>query len=448
MPRAVQRRARRLHRGARSRLRDARRARHRTAPDPARGRFLPLLLRAVPGPLRSLTGYVLRRAPRAWPCARGHAAGHPLHLPDAPRDPARRSARLPALRHGAGAGGTGSRRRPPPRARRRAPPPVLRRTAGARGLRPRDGRASRPARHAMAGAAPVRLAPARAGDAGRSVGRRTLLRARLVLARQSQPQHVDADRARNRRRLRLQRRRGARTGAVPGAAARAERTGAGLLRGGVGHSRPRAGRTGTGAHGTGPHRGCDPRAPRPRTEARPAAARRRRRRGRAARHGPGRGALARQARRERSGGRSRPRRAFLRGREPAERRTGPRGEGGRRRGDGRHPQHVGLLRHARRASGSGHRALAHRRSGREGAAQPRAGPGAGGPGRAPFRAGRGHSGGDRVLRVAGARARAFALLRGGRRSERPHHRLPLRARARHPRCPSWWRPGAAPRGAC
>ena len=58
------------------------------------------------------------------------------------------------------------------------------------------------------------LGAARAGDAGRAVGRLALLRARLGVARQPQPQHVHADRARHRRRLSLQRRRHPRAGPV------------------------------------------------------------------------------------------------------------------------------------------------------------------------------------------------------------------------------------------
>ena len=56
----------------------------------------------------------------------------------------------------------------------------------------------------------VELGAARAGDAGRALGRLAVLRARLAVARQPQPQHVHADRARHGRRVALQRRRDAR----------------------------------------------------------------------------------------------------------------------------------------------------------------------------------------------------------------------------------------------
>ena len=56
------------------------------------------------------------------------------------------------------------------------------------------------------------LDPARARDAGRALGRVAVLRARLGLGRQPQPEHVHADRARRRRGVRLQRGRDARAG--------------------------------------------------------------------------------------------------------------------------------------------------------------------------------------------------------------------------------------------
>ena len=52
------------------------------------------------------------------------------------------------------------------------------------------------------------LDPARARDAGRAVGGLAVLRARLAVRGLAQPQHVHADRARHRRRLGLQPRRG------------------------------------------------------------------------------------------------------------------------------------------------------------------------------------------------------------------------------------------------
>ena len=54
-------------------------------------------------------------------------------------------------------------------------------------------------------AAAARLAPARAGDAGRALGRLAVLRARLGVDRQPAPEHVHADRARDAAALRVQR---------------------------------------------------------------------------------------------------------------------------------------------------------------------------------------------------------------------------------------------------
>ena len=70
-----------------------------------------------------------------------------------------------------------------------------------------------PLQHALPPAA-LNWIAARAGDAGRALGRLAVLRARLGVARQPPPEHVHADRARRRRRVRLQRRRDARARAV------------------------------------------------------------------------------------------------------------------------------------------------------------------------------------------------------------------------------------------
>ena len=68
-------------------------------------------------------------------------------------------------------------------------------------VRPRHGRpAPGPSARAISRRrARAGLARARAGDAGRAVGRLAVLRARLAVAREPQPQHVHADRPRRRR---------------------------------------------------------------------------------------------------------------------------------------------------------------------------------------------------------------------------------------------------------
>ena len=78
--------------------------------------------------------------------------------------------------------------------------------ADAAGVRARDGRPPVRLASLLIPAHAVELDAARAGDAGRAVGRLAVLRARLAsLGADAQPQHVHADRARHRRGLRLQR---------------------------------------------------------------------------------------------------------------------------------------------------------------------------------------------------------------------------------------------------
>ena len=77
-----------------------------------------------------------------------------------------------------------------------------------------------------------RLDRAGAGDAGRAVGGAAVLPPRLGIARQPQPEHVDADLDRRRRRLCLQRRRDAVPGPLSAPVPRPWRRGAGLFRGG------------------------------------------------------------------------------------------------------------------------------------------------------------------------------------------------------------------------
>ena len=66
-----------------------------------------------------------------------------------------------------------------------------------------------------------------------------------------------------------------------------------------------------------------------------------------------------------------------------------------------------------------------------GAAQPRADPAAGRPGRRLVRADGDRGGAHRLRRLGDVRPRAALCLRPGGRGERADHRLPLRARARH-----------------
>ena len=141
---------------------------------------------------------------------------------------------------------------------RRSPLPIL---AG-------DGRRV-PARAAASprwlAARRVELDRARAGDAGRAVGRLAVLRARLGVDRQPPPQHVHADRARRRRRVRLQRRRDARAGLFPALVPHGRR-GRRVLRAGGGDRRARAARPGARAARAQPHERRDPKPARPRAE--------------------------------------------------------------------------------------------------------------------------------------------------------------------------------------
>ena len=111
----------------------------------------------------------------------------------------------------------------------------------------------------------ARLGPARARDAGGPLGRLAVLRARLGLARQPQPQHVHADRPRHRRGVCLQRGGDALPRHLPGLVPRPHRERPGLLRGRRGHHHARAARPGARAAGPEPdlerHQG--PARPRP-----------------------------------------------------------------------------------------------------------------------------------------------------------------------------------------
>ena len=113
-------------------------------------------------------------------------------------------------------------------------------------------------------------------------------------------------------------------------------------------------------------------------------------------------------------------------------RADPGGEGAGRPRHRRHGQRHRRLRHARRARRRRHAARADRPHGRRGAAQPRADPAPGRPGRRRGSCRRSsRSAVVTFARVGPLRARAAAGPRPGERGRRADHRLPVRARPRH-----------------
>ena len=270
------------------------------------------------------------------------ALGRRVRLPDAPGGARDRAGHVPDLRHGARA----ARRR----ARRSEANPELRRHDAALLGRGRAHRAgvrcwrwptmlpgSRCSALVPGARAWLQLAPR---HAGRAVGRLAVLRARRgARSVTPPPQHVHADRPRHRRRVRLQRRRDARSrssfpasfrdhgGASPVYFEAAAVITTLVLLGQVLELRAR-GRTGE----------RHPRAARPRAEDRAPPARRRQRGGRAARRGRGRRPAARAARREGAGRRRRARGRERGRRVDAHRRADPGREGRRRPRDRRHRQ--------------------------------------------------------------------------------------------------------------
>ncbi len=145
------------------------------------------------------------------------------------------------------------------------------------------------------------LAPARARDAGRALGRLADLRALLGVVPSSRSPNmwtligIGVGAA-----YLLQRRRDARARHLPGRLSRARRRGRRLLRGRRGDRRPGPARPGAGDPRARAHQRRDQGAARPRAEDRAPGARRRRRRGGAARGGRGRRPAARAAGRARS----------------------------------------------------------------------------------------------------------------------------------------------------
>ncbi len=166
-----------------------------------------------------------------------------MDLSDASRDRARPSGFLPDLRHGAGADDAGGRRCSEPGICRHETALLDRPGAGAAGRRTRNGCASDRV-VACRRAADQQPCADGAGDAGGAVGGLALLRARLAIAGQPQPQHVHADRDGNRRRLGLQHGRDAGAGYCSRRLPKRAWRGRGLFRGGRRHHRAGAARTG------------------------------------------------------------------------------------------------------------------------------------------------------------------------------------------------------------
>ena len=361
----------------------------------------------------------------------GGAGGHDLHLPDAPGDPPGRAGRLPDLRHGAGARGRVGRRRPQSRARRHD---------AALLDRPGAGRCRSSCwRWAAISPTCTCCSARRLSNWLQFVlatpvvlwARLAVLRARLAVAPDAQPQHVHPDRHGHRRRLALQRR-GDRS--LPGSSRRPS------------------------AAPTAPSRSISRRPPsspcwccsgqvlelraREQTSAAPSArcsTSRPRRRAASTTTAPTRrcalDAIAVGDRlRVRPGEKVPVDGDVIEGRSSLDESmvTGesmPVTKERRRQGDRRHAQPDRQLRHARREGRPRHHAGAHRADGRRGAALPRADPAAGRPGR---RAGscrwssRSRSPPSSPGRSAG-RSRGFAFG-AGRGRLRADHRLPLRAR--------------------
>ena len=158
-------------------------------------------------PVAGRSSWPIRRS--IWePGSEGRAGpgrGH-LHMPNASADPPDRARQLPHLRNGARAGDRHGRHRAERRACRHDAPVLDRPRAQPAGFGSRNGRPSHEPPYASR-RSDLQLDPACAGNAGRIVGRRTLLPARLCVARYAKSQHVHADRDGDGRRLGLQRRR-------------------------------------------------------------------------------------------------------------------------------------------------------------------------------------------------------------------------------------------------
>ena len=155
---------------------------------------------------------------------------HRLHLPNAPGSSAGSPGRLPQVRHGTRTRDAVARRRRGPGADGLQAPLFLDVAPDRGGFRACHGRSPT----ALVRACRRQLDRIRTDDAGRAVGGMALFRARGEVDRQSQPEHVDADRPGDRRRVCLQRRRHGGAWRVPDVL-RVDGTRLGLLRGGGRH---------------------------------------------------------------------------------------------------------------------------------------------------------------------------------------------------------------------
>ncbi len=162
---------------------------------------------------------------------------HPQIVRDAPGS-------CPDLRDGARAPDRHARGAAQPGARGHAAAAGRRGAVHRRAARAGDGRDGR-----LACSGVDRLGRAPAGDPGRGVGRRSLLRPRRRLDPEPQPEHVHPHRAGGGRGVRLQRRRHPRPGLVPRDLPWSRWPGGRLLRAGGGHRR--AGARGPGARAPG-----------------------------------------------------------------------------------------------------------------------------------------------------------------------------------------------------
>ena len=223
-----------------------------------------------------------------------------LHLPDASRDPSAGPGPLPDLRHGARAGSRDGRRGPERGTHRydrrfwialalSIPVVALEMGGHLANL------------HMLLAGTGLQLDSIGARDAGRAVGGMAVLRARLGVAQDPQPQHVHADRDGHRRGLGVQRRRDRRAGRVSAGFPRRGRRGRGLFRSGGGDHRARVARTGARAPRARTDRRRYPRASRSRAKDCATHPRGRRGRGCRARSGCGRRSPSRAPGREGSG---------------------------------------------------------------------------------------------------------------------------------------------------
>ena len=411
-----------------------------------------LLQPALPGSVRRRSGAVLSPPAPAARDAAGHRAGRPSgRVRCIPRSCATAPGACPicgmALEPRVATADEepqpGARRHDAPvldqRRRRRSPLLVLAMGSMVPALRARP-----------AGRRRASLGGAGARDAGRAVGRLAVLRALPRLAREPQPEHVHADRARRRGRVRSTAwspcsRPGSsrpRSAATTAASAVYFEPAAVIvtlvLLGQVLELRAR-GRTGAAIRALlklAPKRARRVRADGgeedvPLDDVQP---------GRSAARPSGR---ERPGRRRRRGRRDRRRRIDGHRRADARRET-------RRRSRHRRARSTARGTFVMRAERVGAETLLARivADGRRGAAQPRADPEAGRRGVARVRArGRRRRGRD-VRRLGRRRPAAAPRLRAGQRRRGADHRLPVRARAWRRRCRSWSRRARAPARAC